>query len=116
MRPMPIQPSFMRILRCSAIIALATQLRTGLRAIIALDDDEVRSRNGFAQSKSRLILGRAPALERSLVRWKLDYGIALAAGAFRILILPSPHEKPRAILLERSGIRCDVGLVLLHVF
>src|SRR5215472_18352243 len=87
----------------------------GLRAVVALDDDHVDGRDRQPDLHRGLVLGRAVAVERRLVRGKLEDDVARAARAFGVLEAPGANEKPPAELRDRRRVGGDVRLVRLGV-
>jgi len=71
-----------------------------LRPVIAFDDDEIRRGYRLAQLARRLVIRRVPAVDRSLIRGKLDHRVTCAAAAFGIFVLTAPHQEPRAAVDE----------------
>ena len=81
-----------------------------LRAVIALDDEEVGRRvTRIADRLRRLVLRVAEAVERRLIARELDDDVAGARLALDRLGLPPRTRNLRAEAGERLGIRLDVA-------
>src|SRR6185312_8593678 len=84
-----------------------------LRAVVALDDDEIRHRMRLPYLDIRLVFRRIVAGERGGVVGKLDHHVARARRAFRVLELARAHDEAAAEFLEDGVVGERVGLVAL---
>src|SRR5262245_7650236 len=86
-----------------------------LRAVVSLNDHEIRARRNLPQLQCRLVFGRPPAVECRLIRGKLEDDIAAAARALGILELAAADHETGPVFLERGGVRRDVELISLRI-
>src|SRR3569833_1463164 len=84
-----------------------------LRAVIALDEEEIDRRVRLPELDVYLVIRRVVAGERGRVVGEFDDHDARAGCAFRVLELACALHEARAELLEDAGIGGRIGLVAL---
>src|SRR5690606_34468636 len=89
--------------------------RLRLRAVIALDDDEVAFAVGATHRHQALIFRRIVAGERGVVVPELDDDVARARGAFLLFEMAGADQEPRAVFMKDRAVLGDILLVAVHV-
>src|SRR5437764_2647797 len=87
----------------------------GLRAVVALDHDDIAGRMRRAQLDRGLIFGRVVASKRGRIVLELEHDIARADLALGILELAAAHQEFRTVFAQGLGIRCDVVLIAVRI-
>src|SRR5215472_14706543 len=85
--------------------------RSGLRAVVTLDDHEVDHRMRLPHLDVGLVFRRVVAGERGCIVRKFNDDVALAALTFGAFELAGTHDKACAELLEDRGVRQRIRLV-----
>src|SRR6185437_2196081 len=85
--------------------------KSGLRAVVAFDDNEVGGRMRQPPFDILLVFRRAIAGERSGVVREFDHDIARAALAFDAFELAAPNDKAAAKFLEDASVGRRIRLV-----
>src|SRR5690606_35876298 len=88
---------------------------SGLRALVAADDDHVALGDRRADGERGLVFRRIPAVERGLIGGEFNDHVAGAAGALRVLEGAAAHDEAGAVFLEGRRVGRDVVLVALGV-
>src|ERR1700693_5097066 len=86
-----------------------------LRAVVALDDDEIEFGLLVAQPFRRLVIRPAIAAERCLVAREFQHHGAATHGAFDDLAGAAAHQETAAELAERRHVGRHIGLVAFGV-
>src|SRR5690348_2122939 len=107
-RPHPSRRRLRRLLRMR-------EARSRLRAVVALDDDDIGRRMRLPHLDVGLVFRRIVAGERGGVVGKLDHHVARARRALRTLEFARAHDIARAELLEDGRIGLRIGLVALVI-
>src|ERR1700754_2627228 len=84
---------------------------SGLRAVIALDDDEIGNRMRLPDLDIGLVFRRIVAGERGCIVWKFDHDVTRSALPFDSSELTAAHDIARAEFLEDRRVCSRVGLV-----